>query len=84
MAEWPEWVPVLFVDGPLSGEVHPAPARAGLPAMMLRVRRGDAGTEVRAAHDQAPGLGWVSYLGLGRSGAKAQAAPEPWAFICAD
>jgi hypothetical protein len=84
MAEWPDWVPVLFVDGPLSGEVHLAPARAGLPAMMLRVRRRDAEIEVRAACDQAPGPGWVSYLGLGRPSAKSPVASEPWVFICAD
>lgn len=84
MTEWPDRVPVLFVDGPLAGEVHPAPARAGLPSMMLRVRLGESEIEVRPAGDQAPGPGWVSYLGLGRSSARARAEHEPWPFIYAD
>jgi hypothetical protein len=84
MAEWPECVPVLFVDGPLAGEVHEAPARAGLPAMMLRVRLGVSDIEVRAADVQAAGHGWVSYMGLGSGGARARAEREPWAFVYAD
>jgi hypothetical protein len=84
MTEWPDCVPVLFVDGPLAGEVHQAPARAGLPAMMLRVRLGESEIEVRSARDQAPGAGWVSYLGLGSGGARARAAQDPWPFVYAD
>jgi len=96
MAEWPDSVPVLFVDGPLAGEIHPAPARAGLPAMMLRVRpreHGGAPVEVRSAGEQAPGGGWVSYLGLGLARPRARAAggaaiaatdPGPWAFVYSD
>jgi hypothetical protein len=84
MTEWPDYVPVFFVDGPLAGEVHQAPARAGLPAMMLRVRLGEAEIEVRSARDQGPATGWVSYLGLGSSGARARAAREPWPFVYAD
>lgn len=84
MTEWPDYVPVLFVDGPLAGEVHHAPARAGLPAMMLRVRLGESEIEVRSARDQGPGAGWVSYLGLGGGGARARAAQEPWPFVYAD
>ena len=94
MAEWPDSVPVLFVDGPLAGEVHRAPARAGVPAMMLRVRMRDATVEVRPAADQGPGAGWDSYLGLGL--ARPRRAPEggtrdaeasdaePWAFVHSD
>jgi len=84
MTEWPDSVPVLFVDGPLAGEVHAAPARAGVPAMMLRVRLGDPDIEVRSARDQAPDQGWVSYLGLGRSGVRARGEREPWPFVYAD
>jgi len=84
MTEWPDIVPVLFVDGPLAGEVHQAPARAGLPAMMLRVRLGESEIEVRSFRDQRPGAGWVSYLGLGRAGARARTAQEPWPFVYAD
>jgi len=93
MAEWPDSVPVLFVDGPLAGEVHAAPARAGLPAMMLRVRlareRGPGGdgatlVEVRPAGDQAPGCGWVSYLGLGLARPRKGADPGPFAFVYSD
>lgn len=75
---------MLFVDGPLAGEVHQAPARAGMPAMMLRVRLGETTIEVRSARDQAPGSGWVSYLGLGRAGVRARAEREPWPFVFAD
>jgi hypothetical protein len=85
MTEWPDSVPVLFVDGPLAGEVHPAPARAGLPAMMLRVRPGGPRVEVRSAGEQAPGGGWVSYLGLGlarpRSRPQEEPGADPWAFV---
>lgn len=84
MTEWPDSVPVLFVDGPLAGEVHPAPARAGLPAMMLRVRLGETEIEVRAADRQAAGHGWVSYMGLGSGGRRARSEREPWAFVYAD
>jgi len=86
MAEWPDSVPVLFVDGPLAGEVHPAPARAGSPAMMLRVRCGTSRVEVRSAADQAPGAGWMSYLGLGMARPRRGldddlTRAEPWAFV---
>ena len=84
MSEWPDCVPVLFVDGPLAGEVHEAPGRAGMPAMLLRVRLGENEIEVRPGDAQAPGQGWVSYLGLGMAGARARAQREPWAFVYAD
>lgn len=87
MAEWPESVPVLFIDGPLAGEVHPAPARAGTPFAMLRVRLVEARVDVRSAREQPAGGGWVSYLGLGiarrRSGG-VRATDEPWPFVYAD
>lgn len=87
MAEWPDSVPVLFIDGPLAGEVYPAPARAGMPVMMLRVRRSDSRVEVRSARDQAPGAGWASYLGLGagrrRAGRRAgeNDGAAQWLFV---
>lgn len=84
MTEWPDIVPVLFVDGPLAGEVHEAPARAGLPAMMLRVRLGESDIEIRSAGDQAQGAGWVSYLGLGNSRARSSRGGEPWPFVYAE
>jgi hypothetical protein len=86
MAEWPDSVAVLFVDGPLAGEVHQAPARAGMPLMMLRVRLGEAEVEVRAAGEQAQGAGWVSYLGLGMMGrgTGGDTDNEPWAYVYAD
>lgn len=84
MTEWPDFVPVLFVDGPLAGEVHEAPARAGLPAMMLRVRLGESEIEVRSARDQGAGGGWVSYLGLGNSRSRGGQVDEPWPFVYAE
>jgi hypothetical protein len=84
MPEWPDSVAVLFVDGPLAGEVHQAPARAGMPMMMLRVRLTDAEIEVRSAGEQAPGAGWVSYLALGMLGRGSDSEDEPWPYIFSD
>jgi hypothetical protein len=84
MSDWPDSVPVLFVDGPLAGEVHDAPARAGLPPILLRVRLGESDVEVCPADVQASDRGWVSYMGLGMSGRRAIAEHEPWAFVYAD
>lgn len=84
MSEWPDSVAVLFVDGPLAGEVHQAPARAGMPVMMLRVRLGEAEVEVRSAGEQASGGGWVSYLGLGMMGRSSGADDEPWPYVYSD
>ncbi|MDQ1288597.1 MAG: hypothetical protein QG622_2163 [Actinomycetota bacterium] len=83
MAEWSDSVAVLFVDGPLAGEVHQAPARAGMPVMMLRVRLGEVEVEVRSAGDQQPGSGWVSYLGLGMMGRRSGPG-EPWPYVYSD